>query len=133
DRATQIGPMARLDLLENLDHQVRRSLAAGAKPILAGQRLPRKGYYYPPTVLSEVTPGMAAFDEETFGPVAAVLAARDVDHAIELANRSRYGLGASVWTKDAAAAERIAARLEAGNVFINGMVKSDPRLPFGGI
>jgi succinate-semialdehyde dehydrogenase/glutarate-semialdehyde dehydrogenase len=84
-------------------------------------------------VLDQVTPGMAAFDEETFGPVAAVTRARDADHAVELANRSTFGLGASVWTADAARGEALAATIEAGSVFVNGAVKSDPRLPFGGI
>jgi len=98
---------------------VRRSIAAGARLVIGGERLTRKGFFYAPTVLSDVTPGMAAFDEETFGPVAAVVAAKDVDQAIQLANRSRYGLGASIWTRDAAAADRLAPRLESGNVFIN--------------
>lgn len=133
DRSVEIGPLARLDLLENLDDQVRRSIAAGARLLTGGRRLPRKGYFYAPTVLADIRPGMAAFDEETFGPVAAVVSARDEDEAIELANRSRYGLGASIWTKDVAAAERFAARIEAGSVFVNGPVKSDHRLPFGGI
>ena len=133
DRATEIGPLARLDLVENLEDQVRRSVAAGATPITGGHRLPRTGYFYAPTVLGGVRPGLAAFEEETFGPVAAVIAARDPDEAVHLANESRYGLGASIWTSDAAAAEQLAARIESGCVFINGPVKSDPRLPFGGI
>jgi succinate-semialdehyde dehydrogenase / glutarate-semialdehyde dehydrogenase len=133
DRATQVGPLARLDLLEALDDQVQRSRAAGARLLAGGMRLPGRGYFYAPTVLSDVRPGMAVFDEETFGPVAAVVHARDVDEAIDLANASEYGLGASVWTDDAALAERIASRIEAGCVFVNGAVKSDPRLPFGGI
>jgi succinate-semialdehyde dehydrogenase/glutarate-semialdehyde dehydrogenase len=133
DRATEVGPLARLDLLEHLDGQVRRSVDAGAHLLTGGRRLPGKGYFYAPTVLSDVRPGMAAFDEETFGPVAAVVAARDVEEAIDLANASPYGLGASIWTPDVALAERIAPRIEAGCVFVNGMVKSDPRLPFGGV
>jgi succinate-semialdehyde dehydrogenase/glutarate-semialdehyde dehydrogenase len=133
DRATELGPLARLDLLENLHDQVQRSVAAGAHVVTGGRRLDRKGYFYAPTVLSDVTPEMPAFAEETFGPVAAVIGARDVDEAVELANATPYGLGASLWTPDVALAEQIAPRIESGNVFINGPVKSDPRLPFGGI
>jgi succinate-semialdehyde dehydrogenase/glutarate-semialdehyde dehydrogenase len=133
DRATEVGPLARLDLLENLDRQVRESVAAGAKVLTGGKRLDRKGYYYPPTVLAGVRPGMPAFDEETFGPVAAVIRAADAGDALRLANTSNYGLGASLWTNDIARAEALAADVEAGCVFVNGIVKSDPRLPFGGI
>jgi succinate-semialdehyde dehydrogenase/glutarate-semialdehyde dehydrogenase len=136
DRGTEVGPMAREDLLDDLDDQVRRSVEAGAVLRTGGRRLEGiagGGWFYAPTVLSGVRPGMAAFDEETFGPVAAVIRARDTDEAIELANRSRYGLGASLWTSDPARAEALAARIEAGSVFVNGSVKSDPRLPFGGI
>ena len=133
DRATLIGPLARLDLLENLHDQVRRSVERGARLLLGGERMNRKGYFYPPTVLTGVRPGMPAFDEETFGPVAAVIDARDVEEAIDLANASPYGLGASIWTSDLAIAERLAPRIEAGCVFVNGAVKSDPRLPFGGV
>ncbi len=133
DPATQLGPLARLDLLEHLHDQVQRSIAAGARLATGGSRLPRPGYFYQPTILSDVTPGMPAFDEETFGPVAAVIRATDIDHAVELANHSRYGLGSSIWTTNPAAAQALAPRLETGNVFINGLVKSDPRLPFGGI
>ncbi len=133
DRETEVGPLAREDLLATLDDQVARSLAAGARLATGGERLARKGWFYAPTVLTGVRPGMAAFDEETFGPVAAVVRARDAAEAIELANRSPYGLGASLWTADAARGEDLAREIEAGSVFVNGMVKSDPRLPFGGI
>ncbi|MFW6175541.1 MAG: aldehyde dehydrogenase family protein, partial [Acidobacteriota bacterium] len=133
DPEVRIGPMAREDLREGLHDQVERTVAAGARLRVGGQRLDRPGYFYAPTVLGGVEPGMAAFDEEVFGPVAAVTRARDADHAVELANRSRFGLGASVWTGDPAAGNELAARIEAGNVFVNGAVKSDPRLPFGGI
>lgn len=133
DRATQLGPLARLDLLEHLHDQVQRSLAMGAHLLTGGHRLDRPGYFYAPTVLTQVKPGMPAFDEELFGPVAAVVRADSVDHAIQLANQSRYGLGASIWTSNPENAEPLAARLESGNVFINGQVRSDPRLPFGGI
>jgi succinate-semialdehyde dehydrogenase/glutarate-semialdehyde dehydrogenase len=133
DRTTQIGPMARLDLLENLHRQVEQSVAQGARLVLGGQRLDRKGFYYAPTVLADVTPDMTVFKEETFGPAAAIVRANHVDHAIALANQSVYGLGCSVWTKNAMLAEKFVADLDAGSVFLNGMVKSDPRLPFGGI
>jgi succinate-semialdehyde dehydrogenase/glutarate-semialdehyde dehydrogenase len=133
ERATEVGPMAREDLLADLDDQVQRSVAAGARLLTGGRRLPRKGFFYAPTVLAGVQPGMAAFDEETFGPVAAVTRARDTAEAIELANRSPFGLGASLWTADPARGERLAADIEAGVVFVNGAVKSDPRLPFGGV
>jgi succinate-semialdehyde dehydrogenase/glutarate-semialdehyde dehydrogenase len=133
DRATEVGPMAREDLLGDLDDQVQRTVKAGAQLRTGGERLPGKGWFYAPTVLTGVHPGMAAFDEETFGPVAAVTRARDTAHAIELANRSPFGLGASLWTRDATRGEDLAASLEAGSIFVNGIVKSDPRLPFGGI
>lgn len=133
ERSTEVGPLAREDLLGDLDDQVRRSLEAGAELKTGGRRVEGKGWFYAPTVLTGVRPGMAAFDEETFGPVAAVIRAKDTDEAIELANRSQYGLGASVWTSDPARGEALAAEIEAGSVFVNGIVKSDPRLPFGGI
>jgi acyl-CoA reductase-like NAD-dependent aldehyde dehydrogenase len=133
DRTTAIGPLARADLVTELERQVRRSVELGARCLTGGEPLQRPGHYFAPTVLADVRPGMPAFDEETFGPVAAVIRARDVDEAVELANRSRYGLGASVWTGDPVRGEAIAARLEAGSVFVNGLVKSDPRLPFGGV
>jgi succinate-semialdehyde dehydrogenase / glutarate-semialdehyde dehydrogenase len=133
DRATDVGPLAREDLVTDLDAQVRASVGAGAKLLLGGERIPGPGFYYAPSVLAEVTPGMPAFDDETFGPVAALCRARDDEEAIELANRSRFGLGASIWTRDRERAKALAARVESGVVFVNGMVKSDPRVPFGGI
>jgi succinate-semialdehyde dehydrogenase / glutarate-semialdehyde dehydrogenase len=133
DRATEVGPMARQDLLDDLDDQVKRTVEAGAQLRTGGHRLDGRGWFYAPTVLTGVEPGMPAFDEETFGPVAAVIRARDAEHAVELANRSQFGLGASVWTGDAARGEALAAEIEAGCVFVNGIVKSDPRLPFGGV
>jgi succinate-semialdehyde dehydrogenase/glutarate-semialdehyde dehydrogenase len=133
DRATDLGPLAREDLLHDLDGQVRRTVEAGATLATGGRRLQGTGWYYAPTVLTGVEPGMPAFDEETFGPVAAVIRADGTEEAIELANRSRFGLGASIWTSDPIRAEALASEVEAGSVFVNGIVKSDPRLPFGGI
>lgn len=133
DRSTDLGPLAREDLLVELHDQVIRTVAAGARLLTGGRRVDRPGYFYAPTVLAGVSPGMAAFDEETFGPVAAVCRARDADHAIALANRSAFGLGAAIFSQDAGRALALAAKVEAGSVFINGLVKSDPRLPFGGV
>lgn len=132
DRSTQVGPLARLDLLENLHRQVEKSVAQGARLLCGGHRRVGKGFFYEPTVLGDVRPGIAAFEEETFGPVAALIVAKDVEQAVQLANQTRYGLGASIWTKDTKRAESLAGQLDAGGVFINGIVKSDPRLPFGG-
>ncbi len=132
-RGTQVGPLARADLRDSLHDQVRRSVEAGARLVTGGKPLDRKGYFYPPTVLTDVRPGMAAFDEETFGPVAAIVRAQDAEEAIALSNRSDFGLGASIWTRDIVKAERMAAQIESGMVFINGAVKSDPRIPFGGV
>src|SRR4051812_40555970 len=133
DPKTDIGPLARADLRDNLDGQVKRSVAAGAKLMVGGKRPSMRGFFYPPTVLVNVRPGMPAFDEETFGPVAAVTRVKNMNEAVQLANLSRYGLGASIWTRDIAQAEKLAAQIESGCVFINGAVKSDPRLPFGGV
>jgi len=132
DPATEIGPLARGDLLEGLHRQVVASLEGDARVVVGGQRLDRPGFFYAPTVLARTRPGLLAFDEETFGPVAALCRADDEGHALRLANASRFGLGASVWTLDRARAERVARALDAGSVFVNAMVKSDPRLPFGG-
>ncbi len=133
DRATDLGPLAREDLLVELHDQVTRTVAAGARLLTGGRRLDRPGFFYAPTVLAGVEPGMAAHDEETFGPVAAVCRVRDADHAIALANRSAFGLGAAIFSRDTERALALAERVEAGSVFINGLVKSDPRLPFGGL
>jgi len=133
DRATDLGPLARPDLAAELERQVRDSVAKGAVLTLGGKRAPGPGNYFPPTLLTRVSPGMPAFEEETFGPLAAVTRARDAADAVALANRSRFGLAASIWTADAAAARELAGSLEAGAVFINATVRSDPRLPFGGV
>ena len=132
-RETQVGPQARMDLRDSLNHQVEESIRRGAKRLLGGEIPTGKGAFYPPTLLAAVDKGMPAFDEETFGPVAAVIRAKDDADAVRLANDSVFGLGASIWTGDRARAERMAAQMEAGAVFVNGVVKSDPRLPFGGI
>ena len=133
DRATDLGPLAREDLLEALDGQVARAVAKGAKVLTGGRKLPGEGFFYAPTVLAHVAPGMSVFDEETFGPVAAVVRAKDPQDAVRLANLSQFGLGASVWTADAQRGKALAKEIEAGCVFVNGVVKSDPRLPFGGV
>ncbi len=134
DPATELGPMASASLRDELHGQVVRSVQAGAKLLLGGEVPDRAGAWYPATILADVAPGMPAYEEELFGPVAAVIRAEDEDDAVRIANDTVFGLGAAVYTEDAARGERIAAeRLEAGNCFVNGIVKSDPRLPFGGI
>jgi len=133
ERETQVGPLARADLRDALHRQVQESIKRGAKLVLGGQILDGKGAFYPPTLLTAVESGMPAFDDETFGPVAAVVRAKDETDAVRLANASPFGLGASIWTRDRERGERLAAQVEAGSVFVNGIVKSDPRLPFGGI
>jgi len=132
-RDTQIGPLARKDLLENLERQVELSCKAGATVGCGGERLKRKGFYYSPTLLENVRPGMTTFEEEVFGPVASLTLAKNDAEALLLANKTVYGLGVSLWTKNISKAETLAKNIEAGSVFVNGMVKSDPRLPFGGI
>ena len=132
-RGTQVGPQARLDLRDSLHEQVAESVKRGAKLLLGGEVPAGKGAFYPPTLLAAVDKGMPAFDEETFGPVAAVIRAKDEADAVRLANDSAFGLGASLCTQDRVRAERMAAQIEAGAVFVNSLVTSDPRLPFGGI
>ena len=130
---TDIGPQARPDLRDELHQQVVDSVAKGAKLMLGGEIPPGKGSFYPPTVLADVKPGMPAYHEELFGPVASIFSARDEDEAIRIANDSIFGLGAAVFTKDVARGERVARQIEAGCTFVNTLVASDPRLPFGGI
>lgn len=134
DEKVTVGPLAREDLRDELHQQVVRSVEAGARCLLGGEVPQGAGAFYPPTVLTDVEPGMPAYDEELFGPVAAILPAADEEAAIRIANDSEFGLGAAVFTGDMEHGERLAAdRLEAGSCFVNAFVKSDPRLPFGGI
>jgi succinate-semialdehyde dehydrogenase / glutarate-semialdehyde dehydrogenase len=133
DPATEVGPLATRTTLTDLDDQVRRSIAAGARVLTGGHPLERPGNYYAPTVLTDIEPGSPAYTEEMFGPVAALFRVRDAGEAIRVANDTSFGLGSSVWTNDAAERARFIDEIEAGQVFVNGMVVSDPRLPFGGI
>jgi len=130
---TQVGPMARMDLVEEIDEQVRKSIKMGARLLCGGKRPDMKGAYYLPTVLTDVRKGMPIYEQETFGPVAAIIPVKDTEEAIAVANDSDFGLGGAVWTKDLKKGEAVARRIETGAVFVNGMTKSDPRLPFGGI
>jgi succinate-semialdehyde dehydrogenase/glutarate-semialdehyde dehydrogenase len=133
DESTQIGPLATPDILEGLDAQVRRSVEMGARVLTGGRRVDRPGNYYAPTVLADVPKDSPAYNEELFGPVAVLFRVDGIDHAIRLANDTEFGLGAAAWTQDAGEQERFVAEIEAGMVFINGMVASDARLPFGGV
>jgi succinate-semialdehyde dehydrogenase/glutarate-semialdehyde dehydrogenase len=133
DRATQIGPLARGDLRDGVGRQVRRSQEMGARVLTGGTAIEGAGYFFAPTVVDHAGPGQPVYEEETFGPVAAVIRVPDEAAAVAAANDSPYGLGAAIWTRDIARAQALAHQIEAGSVFINGMVVSDPRLPFGGI
>lgn len=133
DAATTLGPLARANLRHAIHDQVERSIAGGAQLRIGGTIPDGPGFFYPATLLDHVAPGMAAFDEETFGPAAAVVRAPDADTAIALANRTSFGLGASIWTADLDRGRALARRIDAGAVFVNAMVASDPRVPFGGI
>ncbi len=133
DPAVALGPLATRPIRDELNLQVKRSVAAGAKLLLGGAPLAGPGNFYPATVLAEPVPGSPAWEEEIFGPVAVLFKVHDLEAAIAVANHRVFGLGASVWTNDAAEKARLVREIEAGSVFVNGMVKSDPRLPFGGI
>lgn len=133
DEATQVGPMARLDLRDELHQQVVDSLAKGARLLTGGEPVEGPGAFYKPTVVTDVKKGMPLYDEETFGPVSAIIPVKDVEAAIAVANDSEFGLGGAVWTRDVKLGEEVARRIESGAVFVNGMTKSDPRLPFGGV
>lgn len=132
DERTDIGPMARTDLVDALERQVQGSVAAGAVVLAGGQRIENSGAWFPPTVLSNVTQDMPVMAEETFGPVAPIMIATDDDHAVSIANATRYGLGASIWSADTDRALRLGRRITSGALFVNAVVASDPRLPFGG-
>jgi len=133
DAATNMGPMARADLRDELDRQVQRSIADGARLVTGGTPLDGPGNFYTPTLLADVTPEMTCFKEELFGPVSSLIKAKDAAHAIKLANMSPYGLGGSIWSQDIDKAEKLASQLETGLVFINSMTTSHPALPFGGV
>ena len=130
---TSLAPLARPDLVDDIEQQVNKSVEQGAEIISGGSRILGIGNYYSPTILTNVKKGMPVYMEETFGPVAVVLPVKDEQEAIEVANDSLYGLGASLWTSDLEKGEELARKIEAGAIFINGLVKSDSRLPFGGI
>lgn len=133
DESTEVGPLATPQILTDLEKQVKQSVAAGASLLTGGRRLERPGNFYEPTVISNVPSTAPAYCDELFGPVATLFRVRDLDEAIRIANDTSFGLGAAAWTNDESEQERFIGELEAGQVFINGMVASDPRLPFGGI
>jgi succinate-semialdehyde dehydrogenase/glutarate-semialdehyde dehydrogenase len=133
DEKTQLGPLATAAIRDGLDEQVKASVAAGARPLTGGKKLEGDGYFYAPTVLAEIPANAPAAREELFGPVASVFKAKDLADAIRIANGTSFGLGASAWTREAAERDTFIAEIESGLLFINGMVTSDPRLPFGGV
>ena len=133
DEKSQVGPIARADLRDELHDQVQRSVQAGARLLTGGVIPEGSGAFYLPTVVTDIKKGMSLYHEETFGPVSAIIAVKDEEEAIRVANDSDFGLGASLWSRDLKKAEKLARRIESGAVFINGMTKSDPRLPFGGV
>ena len=133
NKSSDMGPMARLDLLENINHQVRKSIEMGARLICGGNIVEGDGFFYQPTILTNVKKGMPVYDEETFGPVSVIIRVKNAEEAIKVANDTIYGLGASIWTSDLSRGEAVARKIEAGAVFVNGMTKSDARMPFGGI
>lgn len=133
DPETTLAPMARADLRDDMHQLVEKSLQAGAVAVTGCRPLDGPGFHYAPSILDRVTPGMAAYEEELFGPVATVIRAKDEADAVRIANDTRFGLGSSVWTRDLTRGERVARQLEAGLAFVNHIVRSDPRLPFGGV
>jgi succinate-semialdehyde dehydrogenase / glutarate-semialdehyde dehydrogenase len=133
DESTQLGPLANADAVTSLDADVQKTVAAGAHVLTGGHPLNRRGNFYAPTVLTDIPKDSPAYKEEFFGPVASLFRVKNIDEAIALANDSRFGLGASAWTNDPAETERFINELDAGMVFLNKMVASDPRVPFGGV
>lgn len=133
DESTELGPLATGAIRDELDQQVQASVKAGARVLTGGKRITRDGYFYEPTVLADIPPSAPAARDELFGPVASVFKAKDLDDAIKIANGTNFGLGASAWTRDNAERDRFVAEIQSGLVFINGLVASDPRLPFGGV
>lgn len=133
EEATQLGPLASADAVSSLDADVKKTIAAGARLLTGGHPLDRPGNFYAPTILADIPKDSPAYKEEFFGPVASIFRVKDIDQAIAIANDSRFGLGASAWTRDPAETERFVNELEAGMVFVNKMVASDPRVPFGGV
>jgi succinate-semialdehyde dehydrogenase/glutarate-semialdehyde dehydrogenase len=133
DESTEVGPLSSKQVLDDLEDQVKRMVAKGSKVLAGGKRLDRPGFFFQPTLLTDAGPGTPGRDEETFGPVATLFKVRDAGEALQIANATKFGLGSAAWTRDAAEIRRFTDELQAGQVFINGMVKSDPRLPFGGI
>lgn len=132
DESIDIGPLATPDILDDIDKQVQKSVAMGAKVLIGGKALEGAGNFYLPTILTDIPPNSPADKEEFFGPVASLFRVKNLDEAIDLANSTCFGLGASGWTNNPDEQDRLINEIEAGAVFINGMVKSDPRLPFGG-
>ncbi len=133
DEEVEVGPLAKAEFVDDIDALVQDAAQKGAKILAGGKPAGGKGHYYEPTIVAGITPAMRLYHEETFGPVASIYKAGDDDEAVSLANATRFGLGASVWSKDEKRALQVADRIESGAVFINGIVKSDPRLPFGGV
>jgi len=133
DEKTELGPLATAAIRDQLDQQVKASVAAGAKLATGGKKIDREGFFYEPTILADIPPTAPAASEELFGPVASVFKAKDLGDAIRIANGTTFGLGASAWTRDDREQAQFVAEIESGLLFINGMVVSDPRLPFGGV
>ena len=133
DKKTQLGPLHSKEALETIEKQVRKSIKMGAKIVLGGKKINRKGYFFEPTILQNINPEMSVYKEEIFGPVAVVMQFKDLEEAVKIANDTPYGLGASVWTKNTKIIKKIIPKLEVGRVFVNDMVKTDPRLPVGGV